>query len=92
MLTTFVGSAEAEILGRLVGVNRADFSQVVAEALLQFDFDPRDRTRMHELAIKGQEGELTRDETEELASYRRIGYFVDLLRSKARIALKKHGR
>jgi len=92
MLTTSAWSAEAEILGRLVKVNRADFSPAVAEALLQFDFDPQDRNRMHELAIKGQEGGLTQDEDEELASYRRIGYFVDLLRSKARIALAKPGR
>ena len=64
----------------------------MAEALLKLDFDQTDRDRMHELAVKNQEGSLTKAEEEELNSYRRIGYFVDLMRSKARISLKKHGR
>jgi hypothetical protein len=91
MQTTPTATAEAAILSRLVKPNRADFSPEVAEALLKLDFDPADRNRMHELAVKGQEGNLTKAE-EELDSYRRIGYFVDLMRSKARISLKKHGR
>jgi hypothetical protein len=85
-------TAEAAILGRLVKLNQADFSPEVATALLQLDFDQQDRDRMHELAIKGQEGQLTMEEAQELDSYRRIGYFVDLMRSKARLSLKKHGR
>ncbi len=92
MKTTHAASAEAAILGRLVKPKRADFSPAVADALLNLDFDQRDRDRMHELAIKSQEGRLTKAEEEELDSYRRIGYFVDLLRSKARISLKKQGR
>jgi hypothetical protein len=92
MQATHAATAEAAILSRLVKPNRADFSPEVAEALLKLDFDPTDRDRMHELAVKGQEGSLTKAEEEELDSYRRIGYFVDLVRSKARISLKKHGR
>ncbi len=59
---------------------------------LKLDFDPTDRDRMHELAARGQEGSLSKAEEEELDSYRRIGYFVDLMRSKARLSLKQHGR
>ena len=92
MQTTYAAEAEAAILNRLVKPNRADFSPEVAEALLKLDFDQADRERMHELAVKNQEGGLTKAEEEELHSYRRIGYFVDLIRSKARISLKKHGR
>src|SRR5215471_1475604 len=91
MQTTHAAAAEAAILNRLVKPNRADFSAEVAEALLKLDFDQMDRERMHELAVKSQEGSLTKAEEEELDSYRRIGYFVDLMRSKARISLKKHG-
>lgn len=76
----------------MVKPNRADFSPKVAEALLKLDFDQTDRDRMHELAVKNQDGGLTKTEEEELHSYRRIGYFADLIRSKARISLKKHGR
>ena len=92
MQTPHAAAAEAAILSRLVKPNRADFSPEVAEAVLRFDFDPMDRDRMHELAVKSQEGSLTKAEEEELDSYRRIGYFVDLMRSKARISLKEHGR
>jgi len=92
MQTTHAATAEAAILSRLVKANRADFSPEVAEALLRLDFDQADRDRLHELAVKGQEGSLTKAEEEELDSYRRIGYFVDLMRSKARLSLKNHGR
>jgi hypothetical protein len=92
MQTTPAMTAEAAILTRLVKPNRADFSPEVAEALLKLDFDPTDRDRMHGLALKGNEGSLTKAEEEELDTYRRIGYFLDLMRSKARLSLKKHGR
>lgn len=92
MQTSYAAEAEAAILSRLVKSNRADFSPTMAEALLKLDFDQVDRERMHELAAKNQKGSLTKAEEEELHSYRRIGYFVDLIRSKARISLKMHGR
>lgn len=63
----------------------------VAQAILQIDLDKQIRDRMHELAVKNQEEGLTPDEQEELDSYRRVGYFVDLMRSRARLILKKHG-
>src|SRR5579883_1617275 len=91
MQTTNVAETEAAILSRLVKPNRADLSPAVAEALLKLDFDQTDRDRMRELIAKNQQGRLTKAEEEELHSYRRIGYFVDLIRSKARISLKKHG-
>ena len=89
MLTTPPTTDEAGILNRLVKAKRPDFSPEIAAAILQLEFDQKDRDRMHELAIKGQEGRLTTKEESELDSYRRIGYFVDLMRSKARITLKK---
>jgi hypothetical protein len=92
MQSTHTATTEAAILGRLVKPTRADFSPEVADALLKLDFDKADKARMHELAVKGQEGRLTKADEAELDSYRRIGYFVDLMRSKARISLKKHGR
>jgi copper oxidase (laccase) domain-containing protein len=92
MQTTYAATAEAAILSRLVKPNQADFAPEVAEAILKLEFDQTDRKRMHELAVRSQDGGLTQAEEEELHSYRRIGYFVDLIRSKARISLKEHGR
>lgn len=82
-------SHDAAILDRIVKPNEADLSPEVARAFLQFEFTPKDRDRMHELAVKAQAGTLLADEQDELQSYRRIGYFLDLMRSKARKTLKK---
>jgi hypothetical protein len=92
MPTTQTTATEAAILSRLVRPDRGDLSLELAQVILAFDFDEQERKRLHELVVKNQEGNLTRDEEEELASYRRVGYFVDLLRSKARLVLKRHGR
>jgi hypothetical protein len=85
-------AAEAAILSRLVKPERPDFRPEIAEAILQLELDSKDHDRLHELAVKNQEDKLTETEKAELEGYRRIGYFVDLMRSKARISLKKHGR
>jgi uncharacterized protein YnzC (UPF0291/DUF896 family) len=89
MSSTRTISHDAVILNRVVKPNRADLSPEVARAFLQFEFPQKDRDRMHELAVKAQEGTLLADEQDELQSYRRIGYFLDLMRSKARKTLKK---
>jgi uncharacterized protein YnzC (UPF0291/DUF896 family) len=85
-------SHDAVILNRVIKPNRADLPPEVARAFLQFEFDQKDCERMHELALKAQRGALLTDEKDELDSYRRIGYFLDLMRSKARKALKKAKR
>jgi hypothetical protein len=88
MSATKIHDHESNILARVVRPNRKDMSPELARAFLQLEFDDRDRARMHELALKAQEGTLAGDELEEMESYRRIGYFLDLLRSKARRILK----
>jgi uncharacterized protein YnzC (UPF0291/DUF896 family) len=89
MSSTRTVNHDAVILDRVVQPNRADLPPEVAQAFLQFEFGQKDRERMHELAMKAQEGSLLSDEQSELDSYRRIGYFLDLMRSKARKTLKK---
>ena len=56
---------------------------------MQLGFDPRDRDRMHELAVKAQEGTLTDQEQAELEEYRRVGRLLDLMHSKARRSLQR---
>jgi hypothetical protein len=92
MPSTRTISHDAVIWNRVVQPNRADLSPEVARVFLQFEFGRTDRDRMHELAAKAQEGTLLADEQDELESYRRIGYFLDLMRSKARKTLKKAKR
>lgn len=45
---------------------------------------------MHELAVKNQDDALTPAEKDELESYLRVSYFLDLMHAKARTSLKKH--
>lgn len=82
-------SHDAIILNRVIRPDRADLLPEVARAFLQFEFSEKDHDRMHTLALKAQEGLLLADEQDELESYRRIGYFLDLMRSKARKTLKE---
>jgi hypothetical protein len=56
--------------------------------LLDLGFSEEDRKKMHELAVKNQQGRLSQNEELELDSYVRIGRFLDLLSAKAAKLLK----
>jgi hypothetical protein len=73
-------NSDLTILRRYIKPNRGDLSFEGARDFLRFDFDPKDRKRMQELADKGQRGDLTPSEQQELASYRRVGRLVDFMR------------
>jgi hypothetical protein len=89
--TASVPDREAAILGRLIRPERDDLSPDAARSILKLDFDDADRARMHELALKAQEGSLTAADEAELASYRGVGRLLDLMRSKARQSLRRAG-
>jgi hypothetical protein len=80
---------DAAILERVIEPGRADLTPAAARALLALDFTPADRERMHQLAVKNQSGRLTAAERRALDSYRRVGWFLDLLASKARRSLRR---
>jgi len=63
-----------------------------ARAILALDFAPADRERMHQLAVKNQDGLMTESEQQELDSYRRVGRLLDLLSSKARQSFRRQGQ
>jgi hypothetical protein len=90
-LETAPASSEVAILSRVIRPDRSNLSAAVARAWLKLDFDPQDQGRMHELALKAQEGVLTANEQGALEAYRRVGRFLDLVHSKARLSLKKRG-
>ncbi len=83
---------EAAILSRVVLNGKKELSPALARLFLGMDFCDEDKARMHDLAVRNQEGSLGPGEDEELDSFRRAGYFIDIMRSKARLALKKHAR
>jgi hypothetical protein len=60
-----------------------------ARSLLGVHFSPEDQKRMRQLSAKARAGTLTAAEDVEIDAYERFGCLLDILHSKARLALKK---
>jgi hypothetical protein len=60
----------------------------LARHVLRLGFSEEDRARMHELAVKNQEGALTPEETRELDSFVAVGDLLAVLQSRARTLLR----
>ncbi len=81
-------SSEAAILSRVIQGSNLTLSPEAARVLLDLGFSEEDRKKMHDLAVKNQQGTLSQEEEQELDSYIRIGRLLDLLSAKAAKALK----
>jgi hypothetical protein len=81
---------ETAILGRVIRPEDEDLSPEAARALLKLGFDDADRDRMNELAQFAQEGTLTAEQFAEVDNYRRVARVIELMHSKARLALRHH--
>lgn len=86
-----MNNSDVAVLERLIKPDHGDFSPDAAREILSLRFDDGDTQRMHQLSLKAQEGTLTQDEQAEIESYRRAGYLLGLLWSKARLSLKHTG-
>jgi hypothetical protein len=91
MRQTPSSSNEAAIVGRLIKPDQGDFSPAAARELLSLRFGDDDQARMRELSLKAQEGTLTASEEAEVENYRRVGYWLGVLWSRARLSLKRAG-
>ena len=91
MQPTHATRNDAAIVGRLIKPDHGDFSPDTAREILSLQFDGDDKDRMHQLSLKAQQGTLTSDEQAEIESYRRVGYLLGVLWSKARLSLKRAG-
>ena len=80
---------EAEILSRVIAPEEPTLPPETARIILTFDFKKEDRERMDMLAEKARAGALTAEEQSEIDCYERVGHFLSLLRSKARISLSQ---
>lgn len=80
----------AAILSRLIRPEEDSLTPEVAEAWLRIKFDQRDLDRMHELAVKNQEDLLTPRERTLMENSRSVVFLLDLMHSKARLALKRN--
>ncbi|MFL5241335.1 MAG: hypothetical protein ACJ8FY_04450 [Gemmataceae bacterium] len=84
--------SEAAILSRVIEPDRSELPGPVAEVILRWKFSEEDRRRMHDLLEKAKAGKLTRREKDEAEKYERVGHFLSIFQSKARISLKTRNR
>jgi hypothetical protein len=82
---------KAAILTRAIQPDQNNLPVAAARALLRFQLAPGDRERLHQLLQKNQEGPLTGNEHGLLEDYLQIGMLLDLLKAKARSALRRTG-
>ena len=75
------------ILERTIRPHQGDLPPDAARYLLKLQFAEADRARMNVLAAKAREGSLAQEEETELTNYMQLGWFIDLLKSKARLSL-----
>ena len=82
-------SSETAIWERVIHPDRGDLPREAAMFFLNLAFESGDLDRIHEFAVKNQEGTIAADEVEALRNYRQVGLQLDLLRSKARLAIAR---
>lgn len=81
----------AAILGRVINPDDPTLSPEAARSLLKLTFPKEDKERVTCLLAKNQEGQLNADEQAELDEYLRADAFLSVLKSKARLSLKRAG-
>ncbi|MCI0538822.1 MAG: hypothetical protein L0Z50_26755 [Verrucomicrobiales bacterium] len=81
-------SNEGAMLSRAFQAAGGPMSKSAAEEILKVRFPERDVERMSALIEKAQEGHLTEQEKVEADCYSRVGHFLEVLQSRARISLK----
>jgi hypothetical protein len=81
-------TSETAIFERIVLPSQPDFSEEAAQTILAIQLSPEDRKRMQLLADKAKLGALSPDEEEEVENYERVGHYLAILQSKARVALR----
>lgn len=87
-MSTVVETTESAILARVVNEQGDDLSLDLARAVLRMEFTLADRAEMHRLTQINQAGQLDEHQRQALDAYRRVGYFLDLMKSKARRSLR----
>jgi hypothetical protein len=86
--TTPCGSEnEVSILARFLGNGDGPLPEDLARYLLDLEISPRDKARMHDLAVRNQDDALTPAEKEEMHAYGKAATVLSILKSKARRTL-----
>lgn len=81
-------TSETAIFERVVLPEKPDMNKEAAKFILAMGFNPADRQRMQFLADRAKEGALSLSEQAEIENYERVGHYLAILQSKARLALR----
>jgi hypothetical protein len=81
------GETEASILARVLAKGDGQFPEDLARHILDRGFSDRDKARMHDLAVRNQDGTLSPAEQDELFAFVKAGDLLSILQSRARRAL-----
>lgn len=77
----------ADVWERTITPGHAGLPPDAAKYFLKLQFAATDIARMNALASKARAGTLPPDEETELTNYMQLGWFIDLIKSKARLSL-----
>lgn len=86
--TSGTSASEAAIFSRVFADGRRSLTPELARHILTLEFSDDDKARMHELALKNQEGRVSSEELRELDNYIKVADLVAILQSKARKFLR----
>ncbi len=78
---------EITIFARVLGIETDRLPAEIARYFLDLQLDHSDRMRMHVLAIRNQNDELSEAERAEMHAYGKAATLLSLLKSKARLTL-----
>ena len=78
---------EVTILARILGNENGQLPKDMARYILKKTVSERDKARMHDLAVRNQDGALTPAEKEEMAGFAKATTLLSILKSKARRTL-----
>lgn len=88
-MSVSISASEIAVWERVIRPEKDDLPLEAARFFLNLSFGPADLNRMRELALKGQDDTLFPEAAEELRNHRQVGLQIDLLRSKARQAIRR---
>jgi hypothetical protein len=87
MVATLNQETEIDILDRAVSSDKLSLSAQEAEICLRMGFDDAAKKRILELGERNNAGTITPDEFAIYENYVRVGQFINIIKSKARLAL-----
>ena len=78
----------ADIWARTLKPSEGDLPPETARFFLGIELSEADQRRLQELSAKARDGSLTTQESGELDCYLELGWFLDMMKSKARLSLR----